>query len=85
MDFIVKNKHDIIGKVSFDIVPGGTVTDVLTAMARGEQSEGGGEEEDKVKYNKMRVGTLRKILYEKRLDVDGSREAMVALLKEESA
>ena len=30
----------------------------------------------------MRVGTLRKMLDEKGLHVDGSREAMIALLKE---
>lgn len=30
----------------------------------------------------MRVGTLRKMLDEKGLDVDGSRESMIALLKE---
>ena len=29
----------------------------------------------------MRVGTLRKILDEKGMDVDGSRETMIALLK----
>ena len=81
MDYIVANKGDIIGKVSFDNVPGGTVTDVLTAVARGEES-GEGDSKD---YNKMRVGTLRKMLDEKGLDVDGSREAMIALLKEESA
>ena len=32
----------------------------------------------------MRVCTLRKMLHDKRLDVDGSREAMIALLKENS-
>ena len=31
MDYIVKNKHDIIGKVSFDNAPGHLITDVLTA------------------------------------------------------
>ena len=83
MDFIIKNKHSIIGKVSFDNVPGGTCTDILTAMARGEEQTGDdGEEDESAKYNKMRVGTLRKMLDEKELDVDGSREAMIALLKE---
>ena len=81
MDYIVANKGDIIGKVSFDNVPGGTVTDVLTAVARGEESGEG----DSTDYNRMRVGTLRKMLDEKGLDVDGSREAMIALLKEDSA
>ena len=81
MDYIVANKGDIIGKVSFDDVPGGLMTDLLTAMARGEQSG----ERDSTDYNKMRVGTLRKMLDEKGLDVDGSREAMIALLKEQAA
>ena len=82
MDFMIKNKHRIIGKVSFDDVPSSMMADLLTAMARGEeQTEDGGEEDD-IKYNKMRVGTLRKMLDDKGLDVDGSREAMIALLKE---
>ena len=88
MDFIVKNMHSIMGRVSFDNVPGSSMTDLLAAMARGAQTtgvEGGGEEDESIKYNKMRVGTLRKMLDEKGLDVDGSREAMIALLKENSA
>jgi len=80
MDYIVKNKTSIIGKVSFDNAPGHLITDVLSAMARGEQPSP--EEDESAKYVKMRVGTLRKMLDEKGLDVDGSREAMIALLKE---
>ena len=82
MDYIVKQKHSIMGKVSFDNVPSSMITDVLAAVARGEQPEGLGEEDETIKYNKMRVGTLTKMLDEKGLDVDGSREAMIALLKE---
>jgi len=81
MDYIVANKDDIIGKVSFDNIPG-FATDLLTAMSRGEQNSTIG---DTTNYNKMRVGTLRKLLDEKGLDVDGSRETMIALLKENSA
>jgi len=77
MDYIVANKGDILGKVSFDNVPGSTVSDVLAAVARGESGDGNSTD-----YNKMRVGTLRKMLDEKGLEVDGSREAMIALLKE---
>jgi len=82
MDFMIKNKHRIIGKVSFDNVPSSMITDVLTAMARGEEQTGDDGEEDDIKYNKMRVGELRKLLDDNGLDVDGSREAMIALLKE---
>jgi len=80
MDYVVANKRDIIGKVSFDSVPSSMITDVLTAVARGEETD-----DDITDYNTMRVGTLRKMLDEKGLDVDGSRESMIALLKEHSA
>jgi len=82
MDYIVANKKRIIGKVSFDSVPGGLITDVLTAVARGEDDNSDDEDDESTKYNTMRVGTLRKMLDKKGLDVDGSREAMIALLKE---
>ena len=82
-DFIVENKDDIIGKVSFDDVPGAMMTDLLTAMSRGEQKNNDSND-DTINYNKMRVCTLRNMLHEKGLDVDGSREAMIALLKENS-
>ena len=82
MDFIVKNKHGIMGKVSFDNFPGHLVTDLLTAVSRGHPNEADGNSKN---YNKIRVGTLRKMLDEKGLDVDGSRESMIALLKEHSA
>ena len=86
MDYIVANKHSIMGKVSFSNVPSDMITDVLAAMARGEQTTVEGEEHaESIKYNKMGVGKLRKMLDEKGLDVDGSRESMVALLKENDA
>ena len=86
MDYIVANKHSVMGKVSFSNVPGDIVTDVLAAFARDEsQTTDAVEDDESIKYNKMRVATLRKMLDEKGLDVDGSREAMVALLKEYSA
>ena len=88
MDYIVENGESIIGKVSFDTVSGSTVTDVLTAMSRSKKKkdnvtsddDGGGTND----YNTMRVATLRKMLHEKGLNVDGSREALVRLLKENS-
>ena len=79
MDYIVANGSGILGKVSFSNVPGDTVSDVLAAMERGKETGGEGNSKD---YNKMRVGTLRKMLDKKGLGVDGSRETMVALLKE---
>ena len=57
------------------------MTDLLTAVARnGKKND---RSSDTVNYNTIRVGTLRKMLDEKKLDVDGSREAMIATLKGE--
>ena len=88
MDYIIEHGDSIISKVSFDTVSGSTVTDILTAMSRSKKKkdnvtsddDGGGTND----YNTMRVATLRKMLHEKGLNVDGSREALVALLKENS-
>ena len=82
MDYIVANKDDVMGKVSFSNLPSYMMTDLLAAVSRGEQQND--TNSAKTNYNKMRVGTLRKMLDEKGLDVDGSRESMIALLKEHS-
>ena len=55
------------------------MTDLLTAMARGEGATTASNVANN--YNSMRVGTLRQMLHEKGVDVDGSREAMIALLE----
>ena len=79
MDFILENKVDIMGKVSFSNVPGDMMRDLLAAVARGEgvgddSSDDDEEEDESIKYARMRVGTLRNMLLEKGLDMDGSRE-----------
>jgi hypothetical protein len=84
MDFILKNSDDVMDKVSFDDVPGSTVKDLLAAVKRGKKEEGGGSSVDPRNFNTMRVGTLRRMLCEKGLEVDGSREAMISLLKKNS-
>ncbi|KAL7524747.1 hypothetical protein ACHAXR_000698, partial [Thalassiosira sp. AJA248-18] len=82
MDFIVENGDDIIGNVSFESVPSSVMMDLVTAMTRGKKKDNGIS--DVNNYNTMRVNTLRRRLHEKGLCVDGSREAMIALLKENS-
>mmetsp|Transcript_15269 Transcript_15269/g.32310 ORF Transcript_15269/g.32310 Transcript_15269/m.32310 type:complete len:418 (-) Transcript_15269:1410-2663(-) len=81
MDFVVQNGKDIIdnGTISFENVPGAMMMDLLTAVTRGKISDDDGGEDD---YGTMRVSTLRRKLNEKGLDIDGSREAMIALLRE---
>ena len=86
IDFAVEKSKDIIGKVSFDNVPGYIMTDLLTAVARGANRgarvyQKGDDEEEAL--NTMRVSELREMLDKKGLEVDGSREAMIAVLKEQ--
>eukprot|EP00571_Detonula_confervacea_P010412 CAMPEP_0172303502 /NCGR_PEP_ID=MMETSP1058-20130122/5034_1 /TAXON_ID=83371 /ORGANISM="Detonula confervacea, Strain CCMP 353" /LENGTH=400 /DNA_ID=CAMNT_0013014343 /DNA_START=117 /DNA_END=1319 /DNA_ORIENTATION=- len=82
MDFIVENGRDILGKVSFEDVPGSMMTDLLTAMTRKTKKDD--DSSDGCDYDTMRVSALRKKLDEKGLNIDGSRETMIALLKENS-
>lgn len=67
MDFLVDNRDDIIGKVSFDNVPGSMMPDLLAAMPRAAETT----DDETSQYNRMKVGTLRRMLHEKGLDVDG--------------
>ena len=80
MDFVAMNGDKIIGNVSFSNAPGELITDILTAFSRGKKSTGEAAPEDDLKY--MRVGELRRRLHSKGLCIDGSREAMIALLRE---
>ena len=91
MDFIVENKGPVIQRVSFHDVPGDVCKDLLVAMSRHEEkdsSDDGDDNESDVektyKYSKMRIRDLREKLHAKGLDVDGSREALIASLKEHS-
>jgi hypothetical protein len=82
MDYIVDNKTQVIEKLSFANAPGTLVTDVLAAMSRGERNvsgnDGGGGESQ---YSALRISELRKRVHEKGLNVDGSREMLIAALK----
>ena len=60
-----------------DDVPGSAVSDLLAATSR--KIEGGKEGDN---LNIMRVSELHQKLHEKGLDIDGSRKAMIANLKE---
>jgi len=79
MDFIIQNKADVISKVSFKDVPGEIVTDVLVAVTRGEKSGTDGAC-DKDQLCTMGITDLRRKVHEKGLEIDGSREALIAAL-----
>jgi hypothetical protein len=79
MDFIVKNKDEVIGKISFNDAPGNLMSDLLVAVSR-EQNRAGAISENE--FNVMRISELRRQAHERGLDVDGSREMLIAALKE---
>lgn len=81
MDFIVENGDDA-EQLSFDNVPGGLMKDLLIAMNRGKRRDLGEHSGNELRT--MRISELRRKLDEKGLDVDGSREAMIAALEEHS-
>jgi len=80
----VENANDIKGKVSTENVPGSMMMDLITAIARGKRKHDSDDSDDDCEYDAMRVSALRKKLHERGLDIDGSREAMIARLEENS-
>jgi hypothetical protein len=81
MDYVVANKADVIKKLSFNDAPGTLLNDMLTAFVRNE-TEGAtpaGSSENDLSF--MRVSDLRQQAHEKGLNVDGSREMLIAALK----
>jgi hypothetical protein len=82
MDFIVEKKSEVIKKMSFvDMVPGTLMRDLLVATARGERNVGGADVNVESQYDSLRISELRKKSYEKGLNVDGSREMLIAALE----
>lgn len=81
MDFIADNRKEAVKNLSFENVPGSVIKDLLTAVNRkeGETSTNGSD------FSLMRVNTLRSLLHEKGLDVDGSREVLTARLEQNNA
>ena len=81
MDYIVDNKSEVIKKLSFNDVPGALVKDVLVATARGEMRTRGADVNVDSQYNSLQISELRKRAHEKGLNVDGSREMLIAVLE----
>ena len=74
LDFVVANKTTVLEKVSLTDIPGG-MADVLAAMARAEKKRGSTD------LSTMFISELRRKAHEKGLEVDGSREMLIAALK----
>ena len=94
MDYLVENSTQIINKVSsLDNAPESSslIRDMLTAIsmksrndtagAVGSKSSADDDDGDHQKYRTMRVSALRRILYDRGLGVDGSREVLIAALE----
>jgi len=82
IDFVVENGKDVLEKVSLKDVPGSVFADLLTAVTRDKEEKNSDTEKSSGdQFSTMRVSELRIKLNEKGLDVDGSREAMIAALK----
>ena len=80
MDFAVENGDKVYEKVDFDNFPGHLVKELFSAVSRGKKKIGASGNNNEL--NTMRISELRRKLYEKGLDVDVSRETMIATLKE---
>jgi len=88
MDYIVKNKKKVMKRVSFKDVPGDIYKDLLAAVSRvlEDSDEDGDDEEDEEKddYAAMGIGALRQKLDQRGIDIDGSRDTLIAALKKQS-
>ncbi len=69
MDFIVENGDEVLNTISFNgvIAPVTVIKDIIAAVVRGKKKGGG-------------ISELRQKAHKKGLDVDGSREMLIAAL-----
>jgi len=81
MDFIVENRAEVLKKVSLKDAPGGLLADLLAATTRKFSQETGTADSDD-DFNAMDISKLRKKAHEKGLEMDGSREVLIATLEE---
>ena len=92
MDYLVESSTQIINKVSsLDNAPESSslLRDVLTAISMSRNDTAGAADStgstntdtDHQKYRTMRVSALKRILHDRGLGVDGSREVLIAALE----
>ena len=79
MDYLSSaDKVEVAEKVSFDDIPSHLMKDLMISLARREKRSSKGDV-----LSTMRVSQLRKLAHEKGLSVDGSREMLIASLKDD--
>jgi speckle-type POZ protein len=82
MNFLAENSSDAAEKISFTDFPAHVVKDLLVAVSRNGKKEASGTTTDDL--TTLSVNALRRKLDEKGLDIDGSREAMIESIKNNS-
>ena len=82
MNFLAENGTDAAEKLSFNDVPGYLMKDLLLTVGKNSRKEEAGTTADEL--STLCVSALRRKLAEKGLDVDGSREAMIESIRNNS-
>jgi hypothetical protein len=85
MDYLFENSAAVMDNISFnDLLTPTLMRDVFAAVSRGKKNSGiscGEDGDDEIRFNYMRISELRQEAHEKGLNVDGSREMLIAALK----
>lgn len=84
IDYFVVNSEDVMASTGYaQVTESPTVmAELMAAMTSGKRKRAGGDTRtDDGNYKRMRVASLRKKLDEKGLDVDGSKEMLIARLE----
>eukprot|EP00584_Thalassiosira_punctigera_P001001 CAMPEP_0172538678 /NCGR_PEP_ID=MMETSP1067-20121228/10024_1 /TAXON_ID=265564 ORGANISM="Thalassiosira punctigera, Strain Tpunct2005C2" /NCGR_SAMPLE_ID=MMETSP1067 /ASSEMBLY_ACC=CAM_ASM_000444 /LENGTH=382 /DNA_ID=CAMNT_0013324225 /DNA_START=265 /DNA_END=1413 /DNA_ORIENTATION=+ len=83
MDFLIDNDTDVLKKLTEQEVPQSQtmMTDILTAVARGKRKREQYEGNDPEKIGLMSVNSMRKMLDQRGLGVDGTREMLIEALE----
>jgi hypothetical protein len=82
MNFLADNHYEAAEKISFTDFPAHVVKDLLVAFGRGSKKEANGASVDEL--TTLCVSALRRKLHKMGLEVDGSREAMIASIRSNS-
>lgn len=80
IDFIVKNKAEIVEKNMLIDAPGGIAKDVLVAVMREDEEGRSADVSNGNTYSNMSISDLRRVAHRKGLEVDGSREMLISPL-----
>jgi speckle-type POZ protein len=82
MNFLAEHSVEAAEKISFTDFPAHVVKDLLVAFSRSSKKEANGANVDEL--TTLCVSALRRKLHKMGLEVDGSREAMIASIKSSS-